>query len=159
MYRKKKHLFLYGYAKHVCFVHLYPYHPIEEFPTGSLACTPWKKPSCNRFMLHGHSGHCPPLGFSLAASLPQCTCHYHTCILSLSFLPLHSPLMAQILGVVQAGSGFVVPASFPIVLVGDVVRILHGNKLSPLRAVISALSDTLVLFKEANKELKKGAVL
>lgn len=49
-----------------------------------------------------------------------------------------------------------VPASFPIVLVGDVVRILHGNKLSPLCAVLSALSDTLALFKEASRELKKG---
>ena len=136
-----------------------PTIPSRNFPQGVWLALLGKKPSCNRFMLHGHSGHCPPLEFSLAASLPQCTCHYHTCILSISFLPLHSPLMAQILGVVQAGSGFVVPASFPIVLVGDVVRILHGNKLSPLRAVISALSDTLVLFKEANKELKKGAVL
>ena len=49
-----------------------------------------------------------------------------------------------------------VPASFPVVLVGDVVRILQGNKSSPLCAVLSALSDTLALFKEASRELKKG---
>ena len=59
---------------------------------------------------------------------------------------------------VQAGSGFVVPDSFPLVLVGDVVRILRGRKISPLCGALSALSDLVVLLKEASKDMRKGAV-
>ncbi|XP_076464248.1 zinc finger HIT domain-containing protein 2-like [Babylonia areolata] len=63
-------------------------------------------------------------------------------------------VQAVIQEVQKPGSGFVVPASFPIVLLGDVVRILQGPRLSPLSAVLSAVSDMAIVLKEANKELK-----
>ncbi|KAK7092780.1 zinc finger HIT domain-containing protein 2-like isoform X1 [Littorina saxatilis] len=56
----------------------------------------------------------------------------------------------------KEGSGFVVPSSFPVVVMGDVIRILRGHRLSPFGAVLSALSDTVALLKAASKELKKG---